>query len=212
MAISERRMIERQALTSQPKFPFGDEPDADAELARRIAEGDQDAFATLFERHKDVVYTVAARMVRRGSWAEDICQDTFLRLWQNAGSVATKTSVRGWLLRVASNLAIDRWRKERTRHGGPDDGPVAHDRQATGVPPVETAAGNERDRAVRDVVAGLPPNHRLIIVLRYGVGLSYAEIKDVLKCSMGTVKSRLARAHKALHEPLTEVRASHGTV
>ncbi len=188
----------------------GPPQDPDLPLARRAIAGDKEALAELFWRYKDLVFGVAARVLGDEAEAADVLQDVFLLLLTGGRGTPPGVTVRGWIARVSVNLAIDRWRRRRVRAGDPGDPPAAIERVSAAPGPEEEAQAEERNRAVRAEVERLSPKLRTVVALRYAGGLAYEEIAAALRCSIGTVKSRLARAHERLEGPLAEVRRRHG--
>lgn len=182
----------------------------DLRLAGLAASGDREALAQLYERHKDRVFGVALRVLRDAAEAADVLQDTFLVLLGNARARHLDVSAVGWLLRVAGNLSIDRLRRRRVRGLAPDERSEPVERLDPGAPPDERAATAERDAEVQRAMEALSPKLRLVVALRYAAGCSYEQIAEALDCSIGTVKSRLARAHARLEGPLAEIRRRHG--
>ena len=178
----------------------------DLALAAMAAAGDAEAASQLYARHKDAIYGVAYRILRDHGDAADVLQDAFLLLIEARRGTPPSTSVRGWLLRVASNLAIDRYRQRRVRAGRPEDRPADPERLAEGTDPAHAAEKSEVALAIEAAVAALSPRLRPAVVLRYAGGLSYEEVAQALGCSIGTVKSRLARAHERLAGPLARWR------
>lgn len=181
------------------------EPD-DLALAARAASGDPGATSQLYARHKDAIFGVAFRILRDHGDAADVLQDTFLLLIEGRRGTPPSSSVRGWLLRVAQNLAIDRFRQRRVRSGPAEDHPADPERVADAPGPARAAEHAEVARAIDAAVADLSPRLRAAVLLRYAGGLSYEEVAEALDCSVGTVKSRLARAHARLAGPLARWR------
>lgn len=164
---------------------------SDEELGRRAAVGDREAFSVLFERYAPRVYRTALRITGDPGDADDATQEVFLRLHDQLHRFEERSSFSTWIYRVTVNLAIDRTRTQARRPGSID----GVDTQA---PDSATAPAERGDleRAVIAALSGLSEKLRTALVLRYLEDLSYEEIADVLECSIGTVKSRLARAHE----------------
>lgn len=174
----------------------------DAEAVRRLQHGELDALGELFTRHKDMVFRTALAITRDERAAEDILQECFVRLHTYAASVDAARPLRPWLYRVTVNLAYD-W-SSRRRHMQPLDDAMEW---LSGLPaafpsPDRKAEERETMRTVREVIDGLPPMHRAVIVLFYMEGLTIEEIADVLDLPTGTVKSRLHYARARLREML----------
>ena len=85
---------------------------SDAELVAACIQADADAFALLLQRHQQMVRRVAWRMGLRNADVDDVAQETFLKLWNNPGQIREAAALKGWLVRVASNLVMDRFRKK----------------------------------------------------------------------------------------------------
>jgi RNA polymerase sigma-70 factor (ECF subfamily) len=174
--------------------------------------GDEEAFRVLFETHKDRVYSIALRYAGNSAAAMDIAQDTFLKLLSNIQQFRGDASFESWLYRLVVNSCLDYHRRRRRflpllEHGLDDAMDHALDRFRA---PRESALNDllreEQEERVQQVVAQLPEEQRIVVVLRYTEGRSYEEIADLLGCRRGTVASRLNRAHKALERRLSHLR------
>ena len=177
--------------------------------------GDEDAFRVLFESHKDRVYSIALRYAGNSAAAMDIAQDTFLRLLSNIQQFRGEASFDSWLYRLVVNSCLDYHR--RRRRFLPLLGDALDEALDRFHAPRESALHEllleEQQERVQQVVAQLPEEQRIVVVLRYTEGLSYEQIADLLGCRRGTVASRLNRAHKALERRLSHLRkATQGKV
>jgi RNA polymerase sigma-70 factor (ECF subfamily) len=191
-------------------------PDPDLDLVRALGSGDPEvrrrALGDLYDRHHRRVFRVAWRVV--GDWvkAQDVTQEVFLHLADRIHTFRGDAGLASWIYRITVNKAIDARRREARRPAWRMGDAALEDavRRPRGeVPPSDVDGGPERDeraRRVQAALAELSPKLRAILVLRYLEGLSYDDLAEVLDCSMGTVKSRLNRAHAAL------ARALGGTV
>jgi RNA polymerase sigma-70 factor (ECF subfamily) len=170
------------------------------EVIEGCQRGEQDAFRSLFESHKDKVYSIALRYAGDKAAALDIAQDTFLKLMDRIGQFRGESSFDSWLYRLVVNSCMDHRRRQKRWL------PMVEEFFDTFRAPEPTALQDlmrdERQQQVQDVVARLAPEHRMVVVLRYTEGLSYEEIAEILNCSRGTVASRLNRAHKVLERRL----------
>ena len=177
---------------------------------RRIQRGDTAPLGVLMERWELPVKGLIARLVQNRSEAEDLAQETFVRVWQQRARFRPDTEFRPWLFAIAVNLARNRlrwWRRrpvvsleEWTHPGGSD----AAER---GLESGEETAGEgmerrERGDAVRSAVANLPPEWKEAIVLAEYEGLSHGEIAAVVGATSKAVESRLYRARAALRQSL----------
>jgi RNA polymerase sigma-70 factor (ECF subfamily) len=170
------------------------------------------ALGTLYERHHGRVYNTAYRVLGSVADAQDVTQEVFLHVADRIRSFRGDASLTSWVYRVTVNLAIDaRRRKSRrpllqssTSRDDPDPD-LGAPRPGVSPPPGEPGDAVERSEAdvrVREALDRLSPKLRAVVVLRYLEGLSYEDLADVLQMSIGTVKSRLSRAHGALERIL----------
>lgn len=173
----------------------------DAELMAGTKTGDRDAFARLVERHADSLVSYLARLTGSPDTAEDLAQETFLRLYRTADRYRETGYFQAYLYRIATNLAkSERRRRLRWRS--------LHPLLAASTPErVEASAsrrllGRELGQALERAIAALSPKLRAPILLHEVEGLPVAEVARALGCRPGTVKSRLHRARKRLERAL----------
>jgi RNA polymerase sigma-70 factor (ECF subfamily) len=172
---------------------------SDDDLLERLAEADPAAFASLVELYFQPVYRVAWRMLGGRDGAEDIAQEAFLRLWQNPRQVRDGKAVKSWLMRVASNLVIDRYRRQ-----GPVDSGELPD-TADDAPGPELSLRRAKVAATIDgAIADLPERQRLALVLSHYEGCGNPEIALALDVSVEAVESLLARARRGLKTVLAD--------
>jgi len=178
------------------------------EVVEACQRGDQDAFRVLFETHKDRVYSIALRYAGDSAAAMDIAQDTFVKLLSSIGQFRGDASFESWLYRLVVNTCLDYHRRRRRFLPLLDDAlDDALDRlRAPRESALHDLLREEQEERVQQVVAQLPEEQRIVVVLRYTEGRSYEEIADLLGCRRGTVASRLNRAHKALERRLSHLR------
>lgn len=162
----------------------------DTELMQRVARRDQQAFLALYDRYAPRVYALALRMLGERMAAEEVTQDTFLKLWTRADTYSPQKGVLlAWLLTVARRTALDRIRLENRR---PDFG-NPHDPEDTwrtlADPASETDEARWRD--LRFALLDLPDEQRQVIELAYYHGMSQRQIAEYLAVPLGTVKTRL---------------------
>jgi RNA polymerase sigma-70 factor (ECF subfamily) len=182
--------------------------ETDQELVEACKRGEREAFRALFEKHKDKVYSIALRYSGDEAAAMDIAQDTFLKLFSCIRGFRGESSFESWLYRLVVNSCLDQ--KRKTRRLAPLADGLLDALVAPGESVIEEMERSELGGRVQSVVADLPPDQRIVIVLRYTQGLSYDEIAEALGCSVGTVASRLNRAHKALERRLARVIGKSG--
>jgi RNA polymerase sigma-70 factor (ECF subfamily) len=177
----------------------------DVELLRAVARGDEAAFARVYDRYGAILLGLMLRILRSRPEAEDVLQEVFLQVWQQA---RTFDPARGraftWLATLARSRAIDRLRavdsRERAAQRSAEDGqpPVA----ATQGWADEEAIRSERAEAVRAALAELPEEQRQVLVLAYLDGMSQSEIAAAKNQPLGTVKTRTRTGLKRLSEAL----------
>ncbi|MCX6551701.1 MAG: sigma-70 family RNA polymerase sigma factor [Acidobacteria bacterium] len=175
----------------------------DAELVARALAGSQDACRLLVARHSRVVFNLIARMVRDPGVAEELAQDSFVKAFGALRSFDPSYKFSNWLLRIAQNTAIDHLRRVRPET-------VSIDAEAPGQPiadllvderarsPLDRAEQRDLREALETALAGLRPDYRRLVVLRYLEDASYEDIAAMLDLPLGTVKSHLHRARAEL--------------
>ena len=165
----------------------------DAKLLEEVARGDQDALLTLHGRYVNLVYSMAWRVLQDVGLAEEVTQDTFLKLWHKGSQYdSTRGRFSSWLLSVTRFAAIDRLRREGRR---PQQAELATGDQdeATALErllPTDHAAW-ERGQHLRLLLAHLPNEQRQVIELAYFGGMTHSELAEYLELPLGTVKGRL---------------------
>jgi RNA polymerase sigma-70 factor (ECF subfamily) len=183
-----------------PKAAAGATEDESALLVR-VAEGDAQAFRTLVDRHLPTVVAIARRMLRDDAEAEDVAQETLLRLWRNAASLELgEGGVRPWLRRVAANLCIDRVRASKNTTLGGDSLPE----EIEPAGQVTRLAERELGRRVDAALKALPERQRLALTLFHYEGMSQIEVGEAMGISDEAVESLLARARRALKGSLKD--------
>ncbi|MCA8918012.1 MAG: sigma-70 family RNA polymerase sigma factor [Planctomycetes bacterium] len=156
---------------------------------------DNTAFEALVQRHRRQVYNFVYKMVGKAEAAEDIFQETFLRVIKNAHTYTPRAKFTTWCLQIARNLTLDYFKRESLRqHVSIDASPAGDDRSIAGLlqgldpQSHEILQSRELIDVVREGVAELPENQRQALVLRMYEDLPYADIADVLGSPEGTVK------------------------
>jgi len=179
----------------------GSEAEADAARMRRVGDGDAAAFRELSQRHLAPVTRYAARLLGDAAEAEEVAQETFLRLWQQAPRWQPRAKVSTWLYRVAHNQCIDRLRRRR------EAGPAALDRMSVGTRPSQLLADKQVALEVELALAELPERQRAAVSLVHYQGLGGTEAAEVLEISVEALESLLARGRRALRERLAGLHA-----
>lgn len=173
-------------------------------LLERCQRGERAALEELVERVQGRVYNFAVRASGSRTAAEDITQRVLIKMVREIGSFRAEASFTSWLYRIVVNEWIDERRRLKRLVYLPAE---AFSRWTTPSPnPRQQQERNEREEAVLTAVARLDPKLRAVVLLRYLEDLSYEEVAEALGCSMGTVASRLSRAHARLKEWLGDYR------
>jgi len=177
--------------------------DTDKQPIEGCRQGDPEDFRALFEKYKDMVYSVALRYSGDPAVAQDIAQDTFLKLFSTVGSFRGDSNFEAWLYRMVVNSCFDQ--KRKTRRLTPLLDGILDALRTPDVSILDEVLRSEMSAYVRSMVDSLPANQRMAVVLRYTQGLSYEEIAGIVGCSAGTIASRLNRAHKVLGRRLSRL-------
>ena len=176
----------------------------DADLVRRCLTGDEQAYRELIERYQRQVYSVALRMVRRPEDAEDVTQETFVRMFRALSRYDPTRPFAAWLFTIASRLCIDHIRRRKvspislTQRERDSNEEYEIEVEDPGLRPDEVAAHAEESRRAEALIDSLPPHYRIVVVLRHVEDLSYEEIAESLHLPLGTVKARIHRARALL--------------
>jgi len=186
--------------TMEPQAVSGQEQD-DAELLRRIGDGDHAALVALYQRHGGMVLGQIRLVVDDRGLSEEILQDTMLAVWRGAASFRGQSRVRSWIIAIARRQARDRLRRHRVHVV---DDVLLADQPARGPGPEDVVLERVAAGAVADAIRTLGVHHREVLGLVFGAGLTLAETAEALEVPLGTVKSRLAAARAALVRVLNE--------
>lgn len=171
---------------------------SDLELLQRIASRDDAALASLYDRHSGLAYSVILRILRDPSDADDVLQETFVRVWTRADSYDSRLgSPAAWLIRIGRNRAIDRLRARQVRQDisvdpgpGPEGGPRLPE-PAHRETPESVIQGAATSHALRAAMAQLPPGQRDLIEAAFFEGYTHQELAARFNLPLGTVKTRI---------------------
>lgn len=175
----------------------------DIELMRRIATHDPQAFRTIYQQYGKGIYSLAYRILQNATLAEEVTQDTFLKLWHHKTQWdADKGSLRNWLLAITHFTAIDRLRKERRQ---PDLHPdsIEHIEEVMSIPRSES--GWQKGVVLHTLISQLPYEQAFLIDLAFFRGMSHTEIAEAMDVPLGTVKTRLRSGLHRLRELWSEL-------
>jgi len=197
------------AVTMNSPSPAIDTASEDDELMVRLQSGDRLAFPALVNKYQQALLNFFFANTRDRQLAEDLTQDTLLKLYDQAWDYLPSRRFRGWMFRVARNLLIDSVRR-RTNDalvkavlGQPDETSILDSLTSPNDDsPVQKADRSELSRAVDELLPTLPEDQRLTFTLHHFSGLSLPEVAEILEASLATTKSRLRLAREKLREEL----------
>ncbi len=171
----------------------------DPELIERLKRRDPRALADLYDRYGRMVYTLIVRVVRDTGVAEDLVQETFLRVWNRAAAIDSERGALGpWILTVARNRAIDYIRSLEGRMAQNTFDLDAGEQPALFTDLERDLLNSDRARLLRKAFEKLTPNQRIVIELAYWEGLSQSEMAERMKQPLGTVKTWVRTALQTL--------------
>jgi RNA polymerase sigma-70 factor (ECF subfamily) len=177
-------------------------------LAKLSRGGDRRAFAELVELYKDKIYHLGYRMLNQKQEAEDVVQETFLRVYMNLERYDENQKFSTWIYRIATNLCIDRLRKRKPNYSidaemSDNDGTDWHAiLPSDEAGPEDELILSETQQNIRNTIQSLPDKYRTVVVLRYLHDMSLQEISDVLEMPVTTVKTRVHRGREFLRKKL----------
>ncbi len=180
-------------------------------LIERIKQGDADAYNDMVARYWDRIFARVHQLLKNKQDAEEVTQDAFIRAHRGLDNFRGDASFSTWLYQIATNLAHNRywyWFRRKRDQSISLEQPLSADGELTlesvmpsaGESPAEAAVTQEFVDRVSQCMSGLNAKHREVLVLRNVKNLSYEEIADQLEISIGTVKSRIARARESLRD------------
>ncbi len=197
-----------------PFLDLSNLPDADVvALAQR---GREDAFRELVRRYERPVFSLILRMVRDGATAEDLAQDTFIKVLSHIDTYRPDFKFSSWLFKIANNVAIDHLRRRQldtiSMSGSPhatSDSEIeatSFDVEGGGENALERMEAKELGSSIEKAIGLLRPEYRACILLRHVEDRSYEEIAATLDLPLGTVKTYIHRARALLRESLEHLR------
>jgi RNA polymerase sigma-70 factor (ECF subfamily) len=189
---------------------------SDPAVVAQARKGSEAAYRELLTRYERPVFSLIFRMVRDRETAEDLAQETFIKVLNNLDRYSPEFKFSSWLFKIANNLTIDHLRRRRVDtisiEGAPD-AVTAESARATsiavvsaGESPLEELESRELGTAIERAIGKLRPEYRACIMLRHVEDKSYEEIAEIVKLPLGTVKTYIHRARHELRTALGEVR------
>ena len=202
------------ALPTMPARSYTDV--SDQQVVVFAQEGREDAYRELIKRYERPVFSLIYRMVRDNETAEDLAQETFIKVLNNIDRYRPEFKFSSWLFKIANNITIDHLRRRQidtiSIEGSPD-AVTAERARATSVTvtsggesPLEELESKELGAAIEKAIARLRPEYRACIILRHVEDYSYDEIAEIVKLPLGTVKTYIHRARQELREYLGDLK------
>jgi len=174
---------------------------ADAELLARVASGDRDAFAALYDRFSKPLFSFALRIVGNPADAEDVLQEVFVQLWEKAGQFdPSQGKPFTWSVTMTRNKAIDRLRSSQRRNRLVEEATLAD--PASDVVETGKAIGTDEATRIRTAVNTLPADQRQAIEMAFFGGLTHHQIAEKIREPLGTIKARIRRGMLKLRDTL----------
>jgi RNA polymerase sigma-70 factor, ECF subfamily len=197
-----------QALGMRPDV----DPNSDAAIMLRVAEGDEAGFNYLAEKYHRPMIHFLFRMVGNHAVAEELAQEVFLRVYRARSSYRAEARFTTWLYRIATNLAVNYARDTKNERTAQTLYLDAADEETGTTPDLaddepsveERMLRDERMAAIRRHVMALPERQRMAVLMHKYQGMDYRQIGEVLKLSESATKSLLFRAYQTLREKLKE--------
>ena len=186
-------------------------PHDDRYLVLRAQDGDIGAFEKLVDRYQGRLFRSAYMIVRNRQDSEDIVQETLIQAWRSIHLVREPAAFRGWLLRICTNKATSLMRKQQRRATDPYDAEsletASNTAQASAnntADPADSSEVNAQIKALAEILASVPPNLRIVWVLREIDEMTYDEICQTLNLTVPNVRGRVARARSLVMRMMKE--------
>jgi RNA polymerase sigma-70 factor (ECF subfamily) len=191
----------------EPKGKKVFEIEDDAELIAKAQEGDLFSFDHLVKKYQKRIYALAYRMMKNHDAADDIAQETFINAYSSIKSFKLGYSFYTWLYRICMNLSINYLKRQKFMISESQFEEEANplEKETVDEDPLSLLVQKEQERKIEQAIDSLPPKYKAVFVLRVYEDLSYQEIAQTLKISVGTVMSRLFRARERLQALLKDM-------
>jgi RNA polymerase sigma-70 factor, ECF subfamily len=189
---------------------------SDQQVVVFAQEGREDAYRELIKRYERPVFSLIYRMVRDKETAEDLAQETFIKVLNNIDRYRPEFKFSSWLFKIANNITIDHLRRRQVDTISIEGSPTAITAESVratavtvtsgGESPLEELESRELGAEIEKAIAKLRPEYRACIILRHVEDYSYDEIAEIVKLPLGTVKTYIHRARQELRQYLGDLR------
>lgn len=172
----------------------------DLQLIEEIANGDREAFKTLYEKYVRQVFSFVYKITKDNKLTEEVVNDTMFEVWKGAGNFKGNSAVLTWIFGIAHNKSMNELRKKRPEALDPEEFSRFASSDETAE---EVVMKKDRSERMNEALKELSPEHRTVLELTYYNGLSYQEIAEIMECPVNTVKTRMFYAKEKLKESLS---------
>ncbi len=183
-----------------------DQSSTEKKIIKKILKGDHESFEVIIESYKKLVYHIVFRMIYNNADREDICQDVFIKVYQNLSTFQFRSKFSTWISRIAYNTCLNHLAKRSPQLM--DDIIKSEtnwdDMLKSDISPLKIVEKRDQKYRLEKEIAKLPIRYRTLLSLYHLDGLTYQEIGDVMDLPEGTIKSYLFRARKYLKSLLQE--------
>jgi RNA polymerase sigma factor (sigma-70 family) len=191
-----------ESVTTREISQMGEKAaDGDRQLLGRVASGDRDALAELYERFGSALFRYLLQITNERGVAEEVLQDTLVGVWKSAGTFEGRSSVQTWLFGIARRQAHNTLRRRVLPRADVEELEVLAD---SGPEPEDAALAEAEREEVAAAIRWLTPAHREVLTLAFVDCLSYGEIATIVGVPEGTIKSRLSNAKRNLRALLLD--------
>ncbi|MBW3656524.1 MAG: sigma-70 family RNA polymerase sigma factor [Gemmatimonadetes bacterium] len=191
-------------------------PVSDHELVTRAQLGSEKAYRELLDRYQRPVFSIIFRMIRDREQAEDLAQETFVRVFNHIGRYDPRYKFSSWIFKIATNLTIDWIRRKELKTvsiDGSRNAVTSDEMEASAITivsedenPEELLEAKELGEEIEEAIGKLRPEYRAAILLRHVEGREYQEIAEIMALPLGTVKTYIHRGRNELRDTLQHLR------
>lgn len=189
---------------------------SDHDLVTRAQQGSEKAYRELLARYQRPVFSIIFRMIRDREQAEDLAQETFVRVFNHIGRYDPRYKFSSWIFKIATNLTIDWIRRKELKTvsiDGSRNATSSEEMEATAITiasddenPEELLEARELGEEIEEAIGKLRPEYRAAILLRHVEGREYQEIAEIMSLPLGTVKTYIHRGRNELRDSLQHLR------
>lgn len=197
---SEKLVTENEYLSSKPPMTINQEQ----HLIQKIVGGNSQAYGELVEHYKDLVFTLALRMMKHREEAEEVAQDTFIKAYKSLRSFKGDSKFSTWMYRITYNTCLDRIKSNKRKHQEIEINELTLNKLKSIDNALDNMVDNEREKLVKQCVEALPSQESFMLTLYYYEDLSLDEISKIIDLPTNTIKVRLFRTRKKLATILKE--------